>query len=505
MMHISKLLWCVIIMFSSATATLSQMKHDAHFVMGYWSDSGFQDPILHFGPDSVNITYRKLPIGFDIASSNISDRNGNLLFYFNGCDLANHRHEIMDNGTGFNPGQIATRYCSGNDGYPSVYQSFLSLPLEDDGNEFIILHNSLDYISENNKITLYGIPRYSIVDMKSNNGRGKVTIKNQIYLPDTTIDGGKLTAVRHANNKDWWIVALDNDGTNRYYKALLQDHTIALHSIQEIGLLWQNTGGGQSGFSSDGRKYFRYTATDGLSIMDFDRETGLFSNYRYFPTTQEYLFGGASFSPNGRFVYISHGPSLVQIDTDDEVMVADTVAKWDGKASTWGQPAWFGYMQLGPDCRIYMTTGFCIPFMHVIMKPDEKGKACEVRQHMLEFDVPICNLPYFPNYRLGTEYEFCNPEIVVVSSTHDVGLQEAYLPKYKLYPNPASDKVTLYSTDMRSLNIYNAQGSQVSQIKLDGQDEYVLDISDLQAGVYFVKIVFGSSSQEEMMKLIKVK
>ena len=75
---------------------------------------------------------------------------------------------------------------------------------------------------------------------------------------------------------------------------------------------------------------------------------------------------------------------------------------------------------------------------------------------------------------------------------------------YFIY-SPASDKVTLYSTDMQSLNIYNAQGSQVSQIKLDGQDEYVLDISDLQAGVYFVKIVFGSSSQEEMMKLIKVK
>ncbi len=497
-------IFLLIIMVATGRDGLSQWRHDAHFVMGYWSGDLAKDPVLQFGADSVSISYQRLALEFDVSSANISNRDGDLLFYFNGCSVANAYNEIIENGTGFNPGQVATWHCSENYAYTSGHQSSMIIPLDTIDKQFMVLHHTKEIYTDNDTIYFYGIPRYSIVDMHANDGRGKVTIKNQIYLPDSIIGGSNLSAVKHNNGKDWWIVVLDSEGSNNYYRVLLRDGKLILMGNQEIGNPWLRIGGGQAGFNLDGNKYFTFSSYDGLAVMDFDRESGLFSNYRHLGSTQQALFNGAQFSPNGRFVYLSNGPTLVQIDTEADELVADTIAIWDGKTATWGQPAYFGYMQTGPDCRIYMTTGYCVPFIHVIMEPDLKGKDCDVRQHFFELNVPTCNLPYFPNYRLGTGAPYCNRDIKVISPVQDI-FYNYDKESLTIYPNPSNDQITIYGSDLHTIQIYSLDGRKLITSEAHGANEHIMNISALQDGLYFIRYTNSKGILSKPVKFIKIK
>ena len=53
-----------------------------------------------------------------------------------------------------------------------------------------------------------GIPNelyYAIIDMNQNGGLGKVISKKNL-LYKGTFGGGRITACRHANGRDWWLV-----------------------------------------------------------------------------------------------------------------------------------------------------------------------------------------------------------------------------------------------------------------------------------------------------------
>ena len=238
--------------------------------------------------------------------------------------------------------------------------------------------------------------------------------------------------------------------------------------------------------------------------MDFDRETGLFSHERHLAVSQANIFAyGGSFSPSGKYIYIGNGPYLMQIDAEAEELVADTIAVWDGTVATWGQPAYFGAMQIGPDCRIYMAPGFCVPFMHVIMEPDKPGKACDVRQHFFTLKTPICYVPHFPNYRLGTGYSYCDPDIKVVTATNP------YIAPYQdditpiLYPNPADDRITIRSSQViRSVSIIDMTGRTVFIPEQWSDTIWEANVSRLPEGVYWVRIDQGGRERTIFKKLI---
>ena len=484
----------------SGVEILAQYRHDAQMVMGYWGN----DPVLQFRPDSVQIEYQSLAFDMVGSSSNISDKEGNLLFYYNGCSMSNADHEIMENGTGFNPGKDYDNFCrDSTSAYGGSDQSSLILPLDNKDSLFMLLHITSDYYYIKDTVNLYGIPRYSIVDMKANSGKGRVILKNQMYHPDTTMQPGAFTAVRHANNRDWWIINPDEYWSNTIYTTLLRDGALIPTGSQDIGPKW-----GQyyhAGFSPDGSKYFRYSNyRSGLSVMDFDRETGLFSHERHLPVSQANIFAlGGSFSPSGRYIYIGNGPYLMQIDAEAEELVADTIAVWDGTVARWGQPAYFGAMQIGPDCRIYMAPGFCVPFMHVIMEPDKPGKACDVRQHFFTLETPICYVPHFPNYRLGTGYPYCDPDIKVVTSTNQHVAPYSDDVATTLYPNPADNRVTIRSSHViRSVSIIDMTGRTVIIPEQWPDTVWEADVSRLPEGVYWVRIDHSGKERTIFKKLI---
>ncbi|MBK9255956.1 MAG: T9SS type A sorting domain-containing protein [Saprospiraceae bacterium] len=463
--------------------------------MGYFSDNGFTDPILNFKNDSVQISYEKIALEFIIEGTNISNADGELQFYFNGCGLANYRHQIIENGTGFNPGYITNEYCKGSSNYPSGQQSMITLPFNNNPDQYIIFHERVNILSNKDTLFLYSDLNYSIVDISLNQGSGRVIKKNSPILSDTILGAGNLTAVKHTNGTDWWIIKQDSRNTNNYYKILMQGDQIIESGKQSIGNSWIRDGGSQAAFSADGTKYMRFSGMDGLYVMDFDRSNAIFSNFRHLPTTQEALVSGASFSPNGRFVYLGNGPHLYQVDLDDEILRLDTVAIWDGSfGNDFNQPNWFGAMQTGPDCRIYMHTGYCLPYMHIIMEPDKKGKDCDVRQHVLKFETPVCNIPYFPNFRLDTPYPYCNPEIVVVTGTSDFNPIVTTEKQISIHPNPSSGIFTIYAPDpIQSVSVYDLHGRRWMQQSGDLSDVLEINGTSLFSGMYIIKVVCGNN------------
>ena len=106
----------------------------------YWPFGKDQDPApgLQASEFDFNgypfIKRREGGLSFDRNNSSICDENGNLLFYSNGCAVANRNHELMPNGEGINAGPFFDVIWEGDckNGYPGR-QDVLILP--DPGND----------------------------------------------------------------------------------------------------------------------------------------------------------------------------------------------------------------------------------------------------------------------------------------------------------------------------------------------------------------------------------
>ncbi len=484
----------------------SQSKYDHTYVMGYGSNEGYKDPILQFSEDVVALKHEKLAFGFLVAGVSMSDKGGNLQFYSNGCDIATRNHVILENGTDINKGKVHGYDCPSGLGYGSGQQSIISLPIPGSDSTYIMFHDRVNIYSAPDSLAIYHDLNYTVIDMSFNEGKGKVTQKNIPVLSDTIVGSGNITAVKHNNGVDWWVIKQDYRYTNRYYKILVTSETISLHNEQSIGNIWTNDGGSQASFSADGTKYFRFSSRDGLYVMDFDRNLGVFSNFRSVMTVQEDLFNGACFSPNGRFIYLGNGPSLYQVDLDEDTLSAELIAEWDGFfGNDLGQPTYFGAMQTGPDCRIYMVTGYCLEYMHIIMKPDEKGTACDIRQHALKFDTPVCNIPHFPNYRLDTPYDYCNPDIVVLTGTNDIKNISDSRAKLDITPNPSSGDFIITAPDkIDRIVVTDINGRIMSTINNVSDGTFIFDGRSLPQGIYIVKAQGVNGNLKWVSKIVKI-
>ena len=83
-----------------------------------------------------------------------------------------------------------------------------------------------------------------------------------------------------------------------------------------------------------------------------------------------------------------------------------------------------------------------------------------------------------------------------MSGVEDVedGLNEA---KVKIYPNPATDYVTVEGGEVKSIEIYSLAGALVASEKA----EATIGVSDLANGTYVVKVTTAEGVKVE--KLIK--
>lgn len=121
--------------------------------------------------------------------ASLCDAAGDPLFFTNGEVVIARNSVQMPNGFG-----LAGSFSS--------TQSAVVVPFPDDPDRYYIFTTPA-MAGAFSPLGITGLA-FSIVDMSLNNGFGDVTVKNQVLTGAVT---EKLTAVRHANGRDIWVVA----------------------------------------------------------------------------------------------------------------------------------------------------------------------------------------------------------------------------------------------------------------------------------------------------------
>ena len=170
-----------------------------------------------------------------VAQNNtqISDLDGNLLFYFNGCRVIDSTEQIMENGDSLNYGDTWNKFCGKFDHYPG-YQNSIILPEPENKNGYFLIYKRIEYEYEPFVHTYIPELKYSYIDMIGNSGRGELHEKDVVIFKTTNIVNGYLSACKHANGKDWWLIQMERD-TNIYFKILLTKDSIAVVDSQSMG------------------------------------------------------------------------------------------------------------------------------------------------------------------------------------------------------------------------------------------------------------------------------
>lgn len=77
-------------------------------------------------------------------------------------------------------------------------------------------------------------------------------------------------------------------------------------------------------------------------------------------------------------------------------------------------------------------------------------------------------------------------------------IEDQTLQSFEIYPNPASTLITIKlpaNTNAGIIEVYNIVGKHVQSKSLDITTDNLLDISNLQSGLYIIRITSGDSSQ----------
>lgn len=465
----------VLLSLLSCLDVMSQ-KHDYFWIYSSrWSDS---TSVISFEREAHHY-YQYNPNRYRYTSTNatMSDTDGNLSLSTNGCVILDRALGLMNNGDDINPGEVHNTDCEY--GYTAGHQSAIIIPHPGIRDGFFVFHQSI-IVDSNDSLDRIKTDAlmYTEVNMAANSGLGAVMKKNVPLISDTSIYSANITAAKHEDGESWWIVTpLAYDSA--YYKVLVKKDTIIGPVSQRIGKLankYSEAGGGAQ-FTPDGTKYIRWNASDGVYIMDFDRSSGELSNFQWIDHRVDSVrFVGLSVSPNSRFLYTSETYVIYQYDlwADDIAASRVLIGTYDGFRSPGSCTFWAG--QLGPDCKIYFNSRGSCSWLHVLHKPNEKGTACDFRQH--DFSIKsnhFGTMPHFPNYRLGTA-PTCDSTLVATT----VVIPTSPGPSVKIIPNPHSGQFQIDANfDYDHVEVYNISGQRVLQ-----SSDLKVSIGDQPDGVY---------------------
>ncbi len=488
----------------------------SYFIPTYGQKEGY---VWCFG-DSSGIDFNSLnnPVTIHSAaksrgsSASISDSSGNLLFYssynpqalwggsvdYNG-EVYNRNHSRMPNGD-----LVITE---------AWYHEQVIIPDPGNPGKYYLFS-----INVTGGLGLF----YSKIDMSLNSGMGDLAQKNILLESGKSRDC--LTAIKHGNGRDWWIIWRSYNTANDEFHLYFVDSTgISGPFIQHYGSA-NLYGICTICFSPDGRKLANISYAGLIEIYDFDRCTGQLSNYQliYSGGTQYlYYLWGCSFSPNNRFLYISSSgynyPSfLYQFDTWDPNMINSFDTLWSTSIPNNAG----GSLKLGPDGKIYFacawsdSINFNYPYpdsvfntinnnLSVINYPDSPGVACGFAPFSFNLGAGRCywGLPNNPDYELGAVVNsMCDTVLSVDSRPLTVDrnsqLHVFYHPGWQIaFINAEGLKGKKYN-----LQVYDLFGRRIFTEEGNLNSEYFtkdLNCVGFAKGMYIVKI---STENENLSK-----
>ncbi len=456
-------------------------------------EPGIQGMMIDWNENAIPVKH-DLAFGIDNNNASICDKDGNLLFWSNGCAVINREQEVMPHGDTLN--WDAFREVIGWEecirGYPAA-QNIKILPDPSYKDGFYIVHKAWKYNGQFEDITME--LRHSYVDMTLDGGRGDVVYFDSILYEGRSVNHC-LEAIYSDNGKDWWILQpVENDSLFLTYQINENGIERFADQASDVHFKFLRAGGGTMRFSPDGTKLAYYDYFLNLHVYDFNRTDGVLSNHQEViifddvdeKDDTEFRFGSVEWSPNSRFMYVPVTDSLFQIDSweidiNDGIRLIDV---YDGTQDPFATT--FYISSLAPDCKIYICSGSGTKSYHVINKPNQLGIDCNFIQNglVLPQNAGSANLPLFPRFRVDEE-EVCDSTITSI-----FGELVYYRRDLDIFPNPTTGPLTInLPQDQTSghLQIIDNTGKQILRTELEKtSDTYQLDLSAYPSGIYHVE------------------
>ncbi len=295
------------------------------------------------------------------CSSAISDVSGNLLFYTDGSTVWNSQHSAMVNGTG-----LLGSYTAG--------QSAIIVPIPCDPNRYVIFHLT-DYANP-------GYLSYTVVDMSLNGGLGDVvSTQKNVSLGSGWTE--KLCAYYNSVGNNYWVLS-HKWNSDQFVAFNVTSSSIATQSVvTSIGSVHScgTYGGvhdamGQLTISRDGSKVLNaITCQDKFELFSFNSQTGVLSNSISISGNGGNAWATA-FSPDNTKMYVNSifGQSIFQYDIS--TYSQSSIAASLYTVYTTGSAGYnFGYMELGPDNKLYVAKPSSFS-LSVINNPNSAGSSC---------------------------------------------------------------------------------------------------------------------------------
>ena len=298
----------------------------------------------------------------------IANNSGSLLFYSDGATIYNQNHQVMSNGSGIN--------CHGSPVQPAII-------IKQPGS------NNLYYVFTIGLSSFVGGLNYSIIDMSLSAGTGSVVTKNMVLSSNSNILE-KLTATKHCNGSDYWIITKLQNSNSFHVFLLTSSGVSSTPIISSIGPV-SNLTLSQLKVSANGRKVVNTempsatTTYFDITLYDFDNSTGQLSNPQTFPCTPNAPLPsatyGTEFSPDGTKLYISTyynsntNPMNFIFQWDLCSGLASSIASTQIQVASVNGPTQMSALQLGPDNKIYVARANQTA-LGVINNPNATGTAC---------------------------------------------------------------------------------------------------------------------------------
>ena len=389
----------ILILFVFVTSICLSQKEASVWAISPNASLDFNTPAPQLFPNSTVADFFE-------SNCSISDQNGNLLFYSDGETVFGGDNLVLPNG---NDLTTSSSILIGTSTQGSLF-------VQQPNSNSIYYLFSLGGTGFDNYQRLFS---YSVIDKNLNGGVGDVVSKQNSLTLDALTE--KLTATKHCNNKDIWVVVLKYK-VLKYKQSIPIDYTLELQSylvtenginsspvkseIKTIGAI-----GGQMKFNNAGNE-LAYAETDHLILFNFDKQTGKVSLKEQInlPLQNGY---GVEYSPNDSIIYINEKQYNFQTNNLTTLLPYPIVTPLqrglDGKIYAIFLPP--TQITIFTDTELHPYTNGCSwqgnndhnNYISVIDSPNNTGVACQLNLNVYTINDPTSfrnylALPNFPSY-----------------------------------------------------------------------------------------------------------
>jgi hypothetical protein len=456
--------------------------HDAHWIfgMGYHMEFVDGDVVMH----------PRLPEYMaSEGSSCISDSEGHLLFYSNTQRIWNRQHLPLWNGDSINTLDVPSFGSSITNG-----SLFLPWPGDTADRYFAFVVRG----EEDWRLFLSRIDR----ELDNEYGGIEPGYKN---IPLSSLEvGEQLTAIRHGNGRDWWVVTRrfsSGSITNAFVSILLTVHGMdtAVVSVQglrasTIGELTASKNGDLLGLAS-------YGGPSWIGLFEFDRCTGMVTWIDSMVNQHDKdRYYSIAFSETGSSMYVMSSPngSLYQVSWPVPELSVDLIYAMDDQMGVF--PNGGGQLEIGPNGKIYASFVYQLgPSPNLFPERTKYLGLVDPSQPVgIQFDTfgvllpdtvnRTLSLPHFPNYTLGalvgSPCDSLSPP--VDTSTAVVAPAPA---DWTVHPTVGRGTFVVRGLPMSvTVEAYDAFGRKAGAWRMDG-DPLLVSGADWAAGPYWLVAV----------------